>query len=525
MRRTYAFEAEGVSEEVKSQLEKVEDVVEDKCATPEACDKMIDKIDAEKDKFNGALKDMAAAAKDCKDGNCTKSEMAAAITPKMAELKEVAKSIGVASEGEALTEGELKDAKAYLDGAKEIVEAKKDELENGGSEEKADEPKGDDKDEDEAECEDGECDDDDDDEPSEDSFIGALTTMAGFESWTMSNMDEATEAMTSVESACYIAMEGYNWDKRKEYNAKVKEIRSRVKQAKAANKRGDTEEAKKLMNEAVSDLEKFKADFVKEAKENQSVGTAVMGYFASCWRALGMSLLTGLPTFGVGSMLYSVKKTIEFWVDVGQAIGKASKGELSPSDFNLYTKSMEHNMDLLIAHYKSVAKKMGAPAKGEPAAAAAESMLADDSIAMEMFGKNKARTAEMDDNAVIKAYVEANAGSMKTGEDVDTAMKTALDKYNEQMHGEGPSLTKKTIAGVPILVTSNDGKVIEIQYSTGGKRFKAVPMARMRSAVGKGLRKADKAGSDAPADESFTNFIEACESLMDTKSDAPYLFG
>lgn len=128
MRRRYAFEAEGVSEEVKAQLEKVEDVVDEKCDTPEACNKMIDKIDSETEKFNDALKDMAGAAKDCKDGKCDKAEMAAQISPKMAELKEVAKSIGVASEGETLTEAELKDAKAYLEGAKEIVESKLDEV-------------------------------------------------------------------------------------------------------------------------------------------------------------------------------------------------------------------------------------------------------------------------------------------------------------------------------------------------------------------------------------------------------------
>ena len=130
MRRFYAFEAEELSPEVKTQLEKVEDVVEDKCDTPEACDKMIDKIDGEQAKFNEALQTMSNAAKDCKDGKCDKAEMAATVAPKMAELKEVAKSIGVASEGDTLTEGELKDAKAYLEGAKEIVEAKKDELEN-----------------------------------------------------------------------------------------------------------------------------------------------------------------------------------------------------------------------------------------------------------------------------------------------------------------------------------------------------------------------------------------------------------
>lgn len=155
MRRRYAFEAEGVSDEVKAQLEKVEDVVDEKCDTADACNKMLDKIEDETEKFNGALKDMAGAAKDCKDGKCDKAEMAAQISPKMAELKEVAKSIGVASEGETLTEAELKDAKDYLEGAKEIVESKLDEVggdDKGGKDDDEDEEPDDDDDEEAEEC-------------------------------------------------------------------------------------------------------------------------------------------------------------------------------------------------------------------------------------------------------------------------------------------------------------------------------------------------------------------------------------
>lgn len=133
MRRYYAFESEDLSSTVKTQLEKVEDVVDSKCNTAAACDKMLDKIESEQEKFNGCLQDMADAAKDCENGVCDKNEMAAQITPKMAELKEVAKSIGVASESDSLTETELQDAKDYLEGAKEIVETKKEELDGGSS--------------------------------------------------------------------------------------------------------------------------------------------------------------------------------------------------------------------------------------------------------------------------------------------------------------------------------------------------------------------------------------------------------
>lgn len=557
MRRTYAFEAEGVSEEVKSQLEKVEDVVEDKCATPEACDKMIDKIDAEKDKFNGALKDMAAAAKDCKDGNCTKSEMAAAITPKMAELKEVAKSIGVASEGEALTEGELKDAKAYLDGAKEIVEAKKDELENGKSDEKADEPKDDD-DKDEAECEDGECDDDDDEEDEE-----------ATESY-LDDLDIATES-----AMLDLAMEGTNIDALKARKAHLADIRAAKKAMKAAAKAKDYKTAAAEARKAAEAANALASDI---SGLDQSAGSAAIVGIALAVAALAAGVAIGggvgaikgnmnaakvakdLGKLGLNEMGQSTmakgafKTTLKGGIKAGAAAGGAAAGAVGAGhgaaaiakvlkskgveDTGDASKLQPNDLNALLSAIKIDAKNMAkkftkkAEEYDKMASSATESMLADDSIAMEMFGKNKERTIGMDDAAVIKAYVEANASSMKSGEDVDAAMKTAIAQYNEQMQGEGYSLSKKTIAGVPILITSNNGKPIEIQYSTGGKRFKSVSMTRARSAVGKGLRKADKAGSATESDTMFDDFITACESIMDdtdgspaNDSNTPYLFG
>lgn len=548
MRRTYAFEAEGVSEEVKSQLEKVEDVVEDKCATPEACDKMIDKIDAEKDKFNGALKDMAAAAKDCKDGNCTKSEMAAAITPKMAELKEVAKSIGVASEGEALTEGELKDAKAYLDGAKEIVEAKKDELENGESGEKAD-----DDEKDEAECEDGECDDDEEDEEATESYLDDL--------------DIATES-----AMLDLAMEGTNIDALKARKAHLADIRAAKKAMKAAAKAKDYKTAAAEARKAAGAANALANDI---SGLDQSAGSAAIVGIALAVAALTASVAIGggvgaikgnmnaakvakdlgklgLNEMGQKTMAKGAFKTaLKGGVKAGAAAGGAAAGAVGAAhgaaaiakvlkskgveDTGDASKLQPNDLNALLSAIKIDAKNMAkkftkkAEEYDKMASSATESMLADDSIAMEMFGKNKERTIGMDDAAVIKAYVEANASSMKSGEDVDAAMKTAIAQYNTQMQGEGYSLSKKTIAGVPILITSNNGNPIEIQYSTGGKRFKSVSMARVRSAVGKGLRKADKADSATESATMFDDFIAACESIMDdtevSADGTPYLFG
>lgn len=208
MRRRYAFEAEGISEEVKSQLEKVEDVVEDKCTTEEACDKMLEKIGDEKEKFDNALQTMADAAKDCKDGKCDKAEMAEKITPKMAELKEVAKSIGVASEGEALTEAELKDARDYLNGVEEIVEAKKDEVCDGSCEKsEGEEPES-----------------DDEDEETDDEAIEAY-------------LDELDTAIESF--AIDAAMEGANMDALGALKTAMGKMRTARKEMKAAEKSGD----------------------------------------------------------------------------------------------------------------------------------------------------------------------------------------------------------------------------------------------------------------------------------------------
>lgn len=374
MRRRYAFEAEELAPEVKAQLEKVEDVVEDKCSTPDACNKMLDKIDAETEKFNCALRDMAGAAKDCKDGKCDKDEMAAQISPKMAQLKEVAKSIGVASEGENLTEDELKKAKAYLEGAKEIVEAKLDEV---GSDSGKEEPK---ENPDEEGDEKG-----DHEEPDGDEVEGDESWIFGNES--MSITDPAFEsAMSDAALEAFVAMEGYNYEQRADYRKNLNAARAKVKEAKAAAKRGDEAKTKQLMDEVVADLTKAKADFV-EAQKDQTIGNAIFGYFAYGFRGMAQILVTMLPTLGLSSFAVSIKQGVEFWVDVAQVVSKLLKKEdVKPADFNMYTKSMEHNMELIISAYKSTAKKLSLKAaknapKETPAGASESDLGFDDFIA------------------------------------------------------------------------------------------------------------------------------------------------
>lgn len=153
-----------------------------------------------------------------------------------------------------------------------------------------------------------------------------------------------------------IAVEGYNWDKRKEWKTKHREIKDLVKAAKNAAKEGNVAEAKSKMAKATSELEKYKADFVKAVEEEQGAAEAICGYFAYGWRGFGLGLLAALPTFGIGYYAVQIKHAVEFWVDLIQVITK--KTDRKASDFNMYTKSMEHNMDIMISHYKSVTKKI-----------------------------------------------------------------------------------------------------------------------------------------------------------------------
>lgn len=265
MRRIYAFEAEDLSPEVKTQLEKVEDVVEDKCDTPEACDTMIEKIDGEKEKVNDALQTMADAAKDCKDGKCTKAEMAETIAPKMADLKKVAKDIGVASEGDALTEAEVKDAKAYLEGAKEIVEAKKDELENGEGCKKCDG----DNDADDAEC-DSECETDEAEAEAE------------------AAADEAMEStLFALGDVVYdMGMEGANVDALKFFRDTMRTCKGIKKEMKEAAKKKDwktaaakAKEAEATCDKAISALKNMPQSVSSAVLSN--VGTMVLNFAAS----------------------------------------------------------------------------------------------------------------------------------------------------------------------------------------------------------------------------------------------------
>lgn len=198
MRRKYAFESEGVSDAVQTQLEAVEDAVDEKCTTPEECDKVIDKIDAQTDKFNDALAAAKDKAQDCKDGKCDKAEMAQVIDAKMCCLKDMAKTIGVASESDVPTEEDIKNVKDYLEGAKEIVETKKDEL-------KGESDEGSESDDDDDDDSDDESDDDDDDdditpdgENASESFFGMSDASEAFKAIGAANLTSNMKDMDVI---------------------------------------------------------------------------------------------------------------------------------------------------------------------------------------------------------------------------------------------------------------------------------------------------------------------------------------
>ena len=361
MRRHYAFESEELPSAVKDQLEKVEDAVDEKCTSVEACDEMLDKISAEQDKFNGCLKDMAGAAKDCKDGKCDSAEMAAKVSPKMAELKEVAKSIGVASEGETVTEDEVKAAKQYLEGAEEIVEAKKDELgaaEGGDDKPKDDEPAPADKpsDDDKEGCEDGECDgDDDDDEEAEEAFLA---------------IECAIDTITAD-----IAMEGVTIDAIKIRRGLFKEIKEMKYQFKRMLKQEDFKAAAAQANKIASKISEAKQQIDNMPS---SVGSAVLVNLALAIPAAlgaGISLAgagvgaaataAGAASFGAGTAAgNTVGSAISRLLAKRRDLKKTREDErandnkkMDANDFNAIIACMRSDMAAAITSWKRVAKE------------------------------------------------------------------------------------------------------------------------------------------------------------------------
>ena len=369
MRRHYAFEAENLTDNVRSQLERVEDAVDAKCTSASACESMLNRIEAEEKKFNGALESMIASAKNAQSGAIDRATMASQIAPVAAELKGIAGEIGVATESAGVSQDELNDVRAYISGAKEIVESKYDELSRATEAEEAkdDEKKSDDKGDEPKD--DKKKDDDekkgDDEEPEE----GDADEEAATESLVLDGvryplssiaLESTLDAMIDLD---LIAMEGYNWNEKEKYAANIDKAKASLKSAKASAKIKDYQKALTEIDAGIKAAEASLADFKEAQKANQDGLNAVCGYFASGWRMIGHSFLVTFATLGIGAGLAEVRRVVDIIDTLVTGVIKAAKGEATASDFNVYTHSLERNMQLMIARMKSARNSYAAAAK------------------------------------------------------------------------------------------------------------------------------------------------------------------
>ena len=243
---------------------------------------------------------MANAAKDAKAGG-DQAAATASIKEAQADLKQVAKTIGVANESDSeyADRTEIEDAKAYLEGAREIVEAKKDELSDGG-------------------CEGGECDDD---------------ANEACEAWLDAYSDALADAL---ESEIYdgIAMEGATSDGAAIFWSKHKELNAMKKEMNAAAKSGDYKTA------------------AAKARECANIGGEMESAINSLPQDLKSTVLVKIAV-AVGAALASAA--------VGGIVGRFSKGGKAAAS-NLATSSLsyKHNKsDTLKAQVKGDRKALG----------------------------------------------------------------------------------------------------------------------------------------------------------------------
>lgn len=468
MRRKYAFESEGVSDAVQTQLEAVEDAVDEKCTTPEECDKVIDKIDGQTEKFNDALAAAKEKAQDCKDGKCDKAEMAKVIDDKMCCLKDMAKKIGVASEGDVPTEEDIKNVKDYLEGAKEIVETKKEELDGGDSSESDD--------------------DDDDDDITPDGENAE---------------EEYTDLDDQYLDACEAFFVGSIPDlKASGYYDQMKTIRKNFSEAKKLAKTDPKAAVTKLQDVKKSLMVLRK---VVESLPNDSVGVKILSFIARDilgGAILGALLTVAAPHIGAG---IGAARTIAKSVNLSANVTTAME---TPKQAVKQIDRMINRVDNMI-----LIAKRGEDFMDD----ASESFMGLD-MASEAFGSAKL-TSNMSDMDVITSYVKSMGDSIIATPETSAKMREAVKAYNSQYADKtAMALAVKTVAGKPIIISKQGSNIIDIQFDVGKAKFKAVPVARMRNRVGKSLKKADKAAKkDAkPASESdlFDTFTDRCLNLM-----------
>lgn len=122
---------------VEKMLASLTKTINKKCKTPEDCDTMLENIASEEAAFNGALTAMKEAAQAFKDGTITKKEMKDKIKPEAKKLKKtcnILKLSDINDKTDNVTDEELQNLKDFLVGAKDAINAKKDELSDTATE-------------------------------------------------------------------------------------------------------------------------------------------------------------------------------------------------------------------------------------------------------------------------------------------------------------------------------------------------------------------------------------------------------
>lgn len=476
MNRYYAFEAAGISDTVRAQLERVERAVDSKGNSVAACEAMLDKIAYESNRFDTALETMIDAARARQNGEIDAMEMNSRIVPAVAELKDIARSIGVATEADSVSEDELKDSKDYLEGSKEIVESKKDEEEaKDDSKDKDDDDddsgKDDDDKDDGKECEDEKC-DDKADKAEEAATVLYLATEAY-----LNELDTNDELYTMFGPAT----EGTNADAMAATKAAKKKIREIRKEMKAAEKSGDYKTAASKAREAAS-----AANELSSAINNlpQSVGSAVIADLALAISAMIVSAVVGA---GIGAVK---GRNAQFSKITKEGVMKTKSGIASASN--------KWNLDMIDKDQRNAAFK--------EAAAAGSKHISDN---LGTLGK-KAAIGGLKGAGIAAgatAGVAAAAGGVATG--------VAYLKGKKAVDAEGnpdPKKLQPNDVNVLIKKCAMDAKMLAKRYTDMAAKY-------------------DKMASGATEsyeldDDMFSNFISACEGLVigDASETAPYLF-
>lgn len=116
-----------------SMLENIRATVDEKCKSEEDCDKFLEGLEKEIEKFNDAVGTFKEAAIDMKDGKIDAAGLKERIAPAVASLKKSCNMINVDvidADTDKITDDEIKTLKAFLEGAREILNEKKENMSN-----------------------------------------------------------------------------------------------------------------------------------------------------------------------------------------------------------------------------------------------------------------------------------------------------------------------------------------------------------------------------------------------------------